>query len=374
MEIITIIFCMLLITSCNQRTAKHDNATCRIDLKKVDFPSFYDYFSKIEITPLESSKESLIKDVTEYTYHAGKLYIFDRNQKKIFVFDNEGKLFNIINKRGNGPGEYSDLSDSRFNSFTGDLELLSPMGGVFRYDSLGQDFKGNISLPLNVSATHRFIALNKNTYLFFCEARKGNKMVVYDIDQKKIISEMYDLPRFLFFKTFYHHTYSPFYIYENKVHFVQSYNGDVFTFENNSLVPKYHWDFGKQNFDISGLKDESYEYYNKYARTVGAEYANTFISYVENSRYYVTRFAYDNKFWTLMYDKQSKKHVAFNTFIEGHHCIPSLIDESGIYYIVDMPQQLDLVLNVEELDGTNKAICDNIKDDDNPIVIKYVFK
>lgn len=172
MEIITIIFCMLLITSCNQRTAKHDNATCRIDLKKVDFPSFYDYFSKIEITPLESSKESLIKDVTEYTYHAGKLYIFDRNQKKIFVFDNEGKLFNIINKRGNGPGEYSDLSDFRFNSFTGDLELLSPMGGVFRYDSLGQDFKGNISLPLNVSATHRFIALNKNTYLFFCEARK----------------------------------------------------------------------------------------------------------------------------------------------------------------------------------------------------------
>lgn len=360
MRTFIIIVCALFMISCNQHTANHDNTTCRIDLKKVDSPSFYDYFSKIEITPLESSKESLIKDVTEYTYHAGKLYIFDKDQKKIFVFDNEGKLFNIINKCGNGPGEYSDLSDFRFNPSTGDLELLSPMGGIFRYDSLGQDFKGNISLPLKVSAAHRFIALNKNTYLFFCEARKGNKMVVYDIDQKKIISEMYDLPRFLFFKTFYHHTYSPFYIYENKVHFVQSYNGDVFTFEHNSLVPKYHWDFGKQNFDISGLKDESYEYYNKYARTVGAKYANTFISYVENSRYYVTRFAYDNKFWTLIYDKQSKKHMVFNTFIEGHRCIPSLIDESGIYYIVDMPQQLDLVLNVEDLDDTNKAICDNL--------------
>ncbi len=77
-------------------------------------------------------------------------------------------------------------------------------------------------------------------------------------------------------------------------------------FEHNSLMLKYHWDFGKQNFDISGLKDESYEYYNKYARTVGAKYANTFISYVENSRYYIARFAYDNKFWTLIYDKQSK--------------------------------------------------------------------
>ena len=64
-----VVFCMVLITSCSQQIANHDNTTCRIDLKKVDSPSFYDYFSKIEITPLESSKESLIKDVTEYTYH-----------------------------------------------------------------------------------------------------------------------------------------------------------------------------------------------------------------------------------------------------------------------------------------------------------------
>lgn len=82
MRTFIIIICALFMISCNQHTANHDNTTCRIDLKKVDSPSFYDYFSKIEITPLESSKESLIKDVTEYTYHAGKLYIFDGDQKK----------------------------------------------------------------------------------------------------------------------------------------------------------------------------------------------------------------------------------------------------------------------------------------------------
>ena len=47
------------------------------------------------------------------------------------------------------------------------------------------------------------------------------------------------------------------------------------------------------------------EYYFKYARTVGAKYANIFVSYGENSRYYITDFAYDNKYWTLIYDKQS---------------------------------------------------------------------
>ena len=75
-----------------------------------------------------------------------------------------------------------------------------------------------------------------------------------------------------------------------------------------------------------------------------------------------------------MYDKQSKKHVLFDTFKEGHRCIPALIDESGIYYILDMPKRLNWFLNVEESDDANKAICDNIKEDDNPVVIKYVFK
>lgn len=97
---------------------------------------------------------------------------------------------------------------------------------------LGQNFKEKIPLPLTVPAVHQFIALDKDTYLLFSDSREGNKMVVYNIVQRKIISELYDLPKFLLFNTFYHHTYSPFYICEGKVHFVQSYNGDVFTFEN----------------------------------------------------------------------------------------------------------------------------------------------
>ena len=374
-KIVAIIFCMLLITSCNRQTANRDNATCRIDLKKVDTPSFYDYFSRIEIIPLETSDESLIRDIGERLYHNGKYYIFDRPQKKILVFDRKGKFLYNIDKRGNGPGEYSDLSSFGFNSFTGDLELLSPMGGILRYDSLGQNFKEKIPLPLTVPAAQQFIALNKKTYLLFCAFREGNKMVVYDIEQHKIISELYDLPKFIFSDTFYHHTYSPFYICEGKVHFVQSYNGDVFTFENNSLVSEYCWDFGEQNFNISGLKKQpSDDYYMKYDRTIGAKYANSFVSYGENLRCYIANCSYDNKTWTLIYDKRSKKATVFNGFKEGHGCVPSFVDESGIYYIGAYPNYGLNVLNANELDADNRKIFNSIRDDDNPVVIKYVFK
>ena len=372
--IIVIIWGMLLMTSCNQQIINRESTVCKIDLKKTISPSFYDYFSRVEIIPLETSENSLIKYVGERIYHDSKYYILDTPQKKILVFDENGNFLYDINKHGNGPGEYTELYSFYFNPFTGDLDLLSPMGGILRYDSLGQNFKEKIPHPLTVPAVHQFIALDKDTYLLFSDSREGNKMVVYNIVQRKIISELYDLPKFLLFNTFYHHTYSPFYVCEGKVHFVQSYNGDVFTFENNSLIPKYHWDFGEQNFEISDLKDEPMEYYFKYARTVGAKYANIFVSYGENSRYYITDFAYDNKYWTLIYDKQSKEPVVFNAFKEGHECIPSFVDESGVYLIGADPNYGLNIQNAEDLDADTRKVFDSIKDDDNPVVIKYVFK
>lgn len=370
--IITVL-CLLLMTSCEQKVNRLD-AICKIDLKKeMSSPSFYDYFSKIEIIPLETSEESLIKEITERISHNGKFYIFDKLQKKIFIFNKDGRFLRKIDKRGNGPGEYSDLSDFKFNTFTGGLDLLSPMGGILRYDSLGQKFVEKISLPLTVPAIHNFVALNKNTYLFFCLSRDGNKIVIYDIKQKKILSEMYDLPKFLFFNTVYHHSYSPFYIYDGKVHFVQAYNGDVFTIENNSLVPKYLWDFGEQNFNVSGLEEKPIEYYLKYARSVGAKYANTFIAYGENSRYYLTEFFFNKKINSFIYNKQNKSCSVFNTFKEGHRCIPASVDESTVYYF-SRASDINIIVNVKELDDVNKKICEGLTDDDNPIIIKYTFK
>lgn len=365
---------MILVMSCCRIKENISNASYKVDLGANIAPSFYDYFSKIEIIPLETSEKSLIKYVAERVYHNGKYYILDRPQRKLLVFDKKGNFLYDINKYGNGPGEYTELYGFYNNPFTGGIDLLSPLGGILRYDSLGQKFKEKISLPLTVPAIHQFVALNKDTYLFFCESREGKKMIQYDINQRRIVSEVYDIPEYIFNKTFYHHTYSPFYVLDNKVHFVQSYNGDVFTFENKSLLPKYHWDFGEQNFDIKELKDESIDYYFKYARTIGAKYANAFVSYGENSRYYISGFSYNNKLMTLIYDKQANKTVAFNAFKEGHQCIPSYVDESGVYLIGTNPIWSLETLNADALDTDTKEVFNSITAEDNPIVIKYVFK
>lgn len=72
-----------------------------------------------------------------------------------------------------GPGEYTDLRDFGFNEFTGELELLSPMSGILRYDSIGNEFKGKIHLPEGVPAVHYFQPLEKGIYLLFSQSKPG---------------------------------------------------------------------------------------------------------------------------------------------------------------------------------------------------------
>lgn len=307
MKSIMLLIGVLLLSSCGYHPLGEDRMgkyVKDIDLDNLTSPSFNDYFSELKIIPTDSSSEALIQIVSEQKWYKDKLYVLDRRQKKVFIFDqNNGKLLQIMDKRGNGPGEYTDIVDLQINRFTGDLELLNPMGGILKYDSMGENYKGRVNLPF---VAHHFISVSSDVYLFFCQARENNKMLAYDFKQKKIVAELYDKPTFLFFSTPYHHTYTPFYLFEDKVHFAQTYNGDVFTFEDNKLSPEYQWNFGKYNFDITDLEsDKDIPYYMNYNKTVGSQYATIFIVYVENSRYYMTQFYLHNKMWTLIYDKKT---------------------------------------------------------------------
>lgn len=130
--------CACFLASCKQSNVfNRQHATDKIDLSKMDSPSFFDYFSKIELIPLETSDTCLIKDFNERIYYKGNFYFCDRAQKQVLAFDSDGKFLYKVDKAGNGPGEYSSLSSFQFNPFTGDLDLLIPMGGIYKYDSLG---------------------------------------------------------------------------------------------------------------------------------------------------------------------------------------------------------------------------------------------
>ena len=365
--------CVIFGTSCSRSLQEYKKeGSVSIDMENLKELSFYDVFTKMDIYPLETINESLIKNTYKVVLHGGLFYILDDMLSVIFVFNQEGKYVRIINKHGNGPGEYARIKDFRFSGC--DLELLSPMAGIYVYDTLGITYKYRVRFPNSLRAAHFFVDIAPQQYLFFNNAAKGDKMFFYDSKQDKITDSTYNIPTYLLMNTLYHHVNSPFYDYNGIPHFVQGHDGAVFTLKGGELLPKYQWDFGEYNFKLENLPpDKDIRYYLTYHRTTGKKYATSFITYCENSQYYSTQFYLKNKIYKLFYDKVNQCPIVFDRFKEVDIMAPEILDESFAYSIVS-PNLLNKFINVDLLDKENKKRYDSITLDSNPIIIRYTFK
>jgi hypothetical protein len=368
----------LLLGACQPKSGHREKEGMKIDLDRDDKVSVFDFFSKIELIPLETNEQSVMSyPLRKIALHKGNFYVLDKQGESIQVFAAEGRFVEKIDKKGRGPGEYDLLYDFDFNRFTGNLELMSPDGYVNIYDPDGNKFLDQIVLPDEILAVHHFTVLSPDVYIFFSDSREGNKMLFYSVSQNKIVSETYgDLPTYLFFKTLLHHSWSPFYIHNDSVRFVQVYDGTIYDVTPDyQLSPRYSWDFGEQNlfsdiFPREGLTTEEYFEFNKMVNT---RYAAGFWLYEENSNYFITRFKYRNRLKYLIFDKHKGTYLLFDNYKENISCPPTLIDDEAMYYYAS-PQELHMAVRPEVLDDKNKAIFNAVTEFDNPVIVKCTFK
>ena len=346
-----------------------------VNIDKNNVVSIYDIFSKVEIIPLEMTEESALGyPLRKILVNDGNYYVLDYTQNTIFKFDSCGKYLDKINKLGSAPEEYTLLYDFSFNPYNQNLELMSAMGYINIYDHSGEFFKQRVNLPKTVHSINYFANLSPDKYVFFSNTKEGNKIMLYDIKEKKITSENYDVPSFIFTNTPYHHSYSPFYMHNDTVCFVQAYNGDVFTIcEDGTLKPRFQWNFMEYNFDISTLKEESIEFYVNHSRSVSSHYATCFLAYGENSDYYITRFRLKKRYYHLILNKKEGTCLTFNSLKEGCDCFPFLMDNNYLYFYVS-PRELNFALNPDVLNSRDRLKFETVTFDDNPIIIKYTFK
>lgn len=367
-----------LCCSCTQHNEfqTHDKFTNLVNLDEGHVMSIYDWFSKVEIIPIETNEESVMGyPIMKMLVDNEQFYFSTHKGNAIWQFDSNGRFIKKINHYGAGPHEYSELSDFRFNRFTGDLEILCTWGYINVYGHSGDVFKKRISFDKKyINVLHNFIELSQDKYLLFSASRKGNKMLWYDIANDSVIAENYDLPEFLFFNTPYHHTYTPFYVFDDTVHFVQAGDGEVFMIDTvGGMRPKYNFDFGKYNFDISALKEESVEFYVRHSHSIGAKYANRFLAYGENSNYYISRFSFQKGIQHLLMNKKDNSVVTFGRTKEKCLFMPVYMDETFLYFFAS-PQELQVAINPEILSDEDRKIFNSVNPNDNLVVIKCKFK
>lgn len=339
--------------------------------------SFFDLFQKAEIIPLDTKPESMIADFRfgKKVLFGGRLYIHDTHQKAILIFDLDGKFVRKVQKIGKGPGEYNYLNDFQINPFTGNLELLNPMGYIYVYDILGETYIETIKLYHVTPAAHYFASLTPDLRVLYCDV-DGNMISIYSREKDQMIKGMYSLPRYL------HGTpfmvgHLPFQRVGSSVCFTSPFNGDVFTIDTVSfdLIPRFRWNVGKYRFEMSVLpKNEDKAFYTTFHEQSSDRYAYNFWHVGENQLFFVSTCLFRHKGHTLFFDKKNNKSWAITSFKEGVRCIfPTFMDEDGIYNVIGT-SDINQYVNAKIMDEENMKKVQALTDLSNPVIIKYRFK
>lgn len=183
--IISIFFLLLL--SCNQKQKEMQvvaNETIIIDPDKYeknnDLSSILQ--DSIKIIQLETTDECLIGEVTKVELKNEEIFISDRINQKIFIFNSNGKYLKNIGKSGNGPGEIRSLGDF---TFIGDsLFIQDGYGKKYLIYSTNGDYLGD--LPYK---THHHDVISFDNILYFVSNYFYSELGFYNLFRYDLLTK-----------------------------------------------------------------------------------------------------------------------------------------------------------------------------------------
>lgn len=350
-----------------------------VDLDKPEKASLFDYFSSIELIPLETSSDALIVGITKMVIHQDNYYTFDPVQQILFVYDKEGNFLYKINKRGQGEGEYLSFGDFNINPYSENLEILNPYGKVHVYDLRGNYIETKRVTYPDFSVVHTIAAVDSQTYVFE-SVFAPKKIIYYNLDEEKLLhtefEEDYDLGRFSFGA----------YQYQSEWFYFRPIHPVVYKMGKDSLETAFQFDFGKYAIDgrTVTLSKESQRDFPRLVEEVFNQFGYMIHAVRHNNKYVFASLTRDDSNQSksnIIYDKETGKakyiadfdeDVWFNSY-RGEAFI--VTDE----YALIPCQWIDLEkrINKEMLSEEQQKLFDELLQSDtelNPILIKYWFK
>lgn len=347
-----------------------------LDLEN-DKVSFYDLFVSVSLIQLKTKENILLHRIDKIIFHNDSIFIMDKKQGTIFLFDSKGKYLNKLSKQGEGPDEYFDLSDFTINRYTNNLELLSSYRGLSCYD-LNFNFIGKIPFSDKRWLVHRFAIIDSCTRALFNIVRTHN-IEIYDISEKVIKGKYLEIPKFIYRNT---PLGGPF-LLENKQKgeavFTQPFSQTVYSITQSSLKEQYKWDFGKYNFSIEELEPglSQNEYSNIFNNnSFKQNNVYSFLANAENSWSYLTQFAFgsESRVLTVVYDKKTSKYIKIGDLEEGiSFPYYPILTEECLYTVPRDTFVVNRYLN-DKIKRENFISLKQYEEDGNPMILQYRFK
>ncbi|WP_106831895.1 6-bladed beta-propeller [Parabacteroides pacaensis] len=388
-----VILVLVTFIACNQKI-KLENTfveSIPIDLDKTENKNLSDFVRNIELVPLYTDINCLVSTYNKFAYYKeiGMFLIMDKDLV-VSLFSKEGQF--IASSKavmGVGPGEYRTAVDAIYNPYTKNIEILTPYGKIYRYDT-SFHFVEEKSLEQSTQVFARFVPLQKNKYVLTPVILGDKDIAIYfcDYDQKEIGKPIRYDEDYISSLTM---NYNPFLKLNNDLYFSPlcfNYMFYKILPESQQLQPIMKLDFGSHTVHkkdivnrfgtasktISKQEDRTFNYsvmdnVNNYLLENTAVPAIKFF----NEKYVYVLVLKNGKRITYIYDRKTKRsYMQTNENpIRLSFCLD--IDDTVLFAAVQ-PYELEKLIDIKLLDEKSKQALANIQEDDNPIIVKYYLR
>lgn len=340
-----------------------------VNLDERDEISTKDLFSEIQLIPLETTPESLIRNITQIKFFEDRYYIHDYSRSQIFVFDREGHFQFALNEKGNSPGEYLNLTDFAIDTTRRNLVVLCAVSNALFFYDLGGKFIEKKKLPEIAGAYNSLQFQNKDTIAFFTYDY-DHRLKFYSLSRNEILDEYF--PEDI--KDVFCRGVFPF-----PHAFRRSLTNTIYSLSGATFTELYRWDFGDLNNDIEKLEfhpNMSKQEIIQYAKDV---YSSKSVNYIidsqgQNSRYRYAMVVRQNKYIQLFYNRKNHDLLQFERTKEGLQLYPIYFGEDFILCTPEGGLPLNDLFPEKLRNEDQQRIIQSHSEQENPVLVKYVFK
>jgi hypothetical protein len=292
-----------------------------------------DYFSSIELIPLETGDECLLNPFPDILLKDS--FIFLRGNGHNYAFSTSGKFLNQIGERGQGPGEY-------INS----LGLFSNTEKPFVYiedytEILEYDFNGNFIRSF-LKPVIEDIKLFKCSYvgdgLFVgqinYDGKRMNKYSLFDRngDIVKNFSSHIFFNRVNKSQSGFDEAMYPIRV-DNRLYLKDYYNDTIYMLENSNLKPGYVFGFGKYSYPKENLELRD----NKTPFPPNSFTFGQGLGIVGTPQFFFYKISIPDLF------SKPKAKLRFHPIVNEYRS-----DDSGVYGIYNIEQKINILLDTDE--------------------------
>ena len=376
-KVLFLIGIILLCVSCKDSSKRTiGSEVYKVNLNDVVNP-FDEIFFKAEIIPLETVDSSMIAYMQKIYLVDGHYYIYDFWLQNLLVFDQTGQFVRKVGKRGDGPDEYRGMYDCYVDVRNKEAYYLSVYGRFKRYYCNGE-FRDEVTLPTRPHYYSMSMVDENHIVTWSClEPEDGGGLQIADKMTGDSIRTCWYDDRVLNFQQMF-----PFYSYNGKTFFSTALRHQVYEVTVDGLLPAYIWDFGKHN-----ITEGTLEYYlsiegEKRNQRLIDDCGTDLLPYCfreqnQNARYCYASLRRDRKstrppMTHVFYDKKKQEGYAFDELADGCRMnFPLYFGDD--YMLTDVfyenREQYKSILPESEYKK-----LENMKEDDNPYLLKLYFK